>query len=133
MIAKLDRLSRSVVDFSNILRTATNQGWRLIALDLDIEMTTTSGQLVAGILMQVAEWEAKIVGERIKATLAIAKKERGVVPGPVSPVPAEVADQIAATRAEGLTLQEIADDLNPAGIASPRGGRWYRTSVRRAG
>ncbi|MFJ4224974.1 recombinase family protein [Microbacterium sp. NPDC089695] len=132
VIAKLDRLSRSVVDFGNILRTATKQGWSLIALDLGIDMTTATGQLVAGILMQVAEWEAKIIGERTKAALAVAKKERGIVPGPVSAVPAEVADQIAAMRAEGLTLQAIADDLNSAGIASPRGGRWYPTSVRRA-
>lgn len=132
MITKLDRLSRSVVDFGNILRTATRQDWSLIALDLGIDMTTATGQLVAGILMQVAEWESKIIGERTKAALAVAKRERGIVPGPQSAAPAEVADQIAATRARGLTLQAIADDLNSAGIASPKGGRWYPTSVRHA-
>nr|WP_307364442.1 recombinase family protein [Microbacterium murale] len=82
--------------------------------------------------MQVAEWEAKIIGEGTKAALAVVKRERGIVPGPVSAVPAEVADQIAAMRAKGLTLQSIADDLNSAGIAPPKGGRWYPTSVRRA-
>lgn len=132
VIAKLDRLSRSVVDFGNILRTATEQGRSLIALYLGIDMTTATGQLVAEILMQVAEWEAKLIGERTKAALAVAKKERGIVPGPMSAVPAEAPNQTAAMRAEGLTLQASADDLNSAGIASPKGGRWYPTSVRRA-
>jgi len=132
VVAKLDRLSRSVVDFGNILKRATQRGWRLIALDLGIDMTTPTGQLVAGILMQVAEWEAKIIGERTKAALAVAKKERGIVPGPASAVPASVSEHIAGMRAEGLTLQAIADDLNAAGIESPKGGRWYPTSVRRA-
>lgn len=132
VVSKLDRLSRSVVDFGNILRTATKQRWSLIALDLGIDMTTATGQLVAGILMQVAEWEAKIIGERTKAALAVAKRDRGVIPGPRSAVPASVSERIAAMRSEGLTLQAIADDLNAAGVPTPNDGRWYPTSVRLA-
>lgn len=39
---------------------------------------------------------------------------------------------MAAMRAEGLMLQAIADDLDAAGTASPKGGQLYPTSVRRA-
>lgn len=96
-------------------------------------MTTATGQLVAGGLMQVAAWEVKIIGERTKVACAVARKERGIVPGQLSPATADVAIQIAAMRAGALTLQAIADDLNSAVIASPQGGRWYPISVRRAG
>jgi len=46
VVSKLDRLSRSVVDFGNILRRATRprgkkvKPWGLVALDMGIDMTT---------------------------------------------------------------------------------------------
>ncbi|OIJ34207.1 hypothetical protein BK819_01525 [Microbacterium sp. LCT-H2] len=43
IMANLDWLSRSVVDFGYILRTAKKQGWSLIALDLGIDMTRVIG------------------------------------------------------------------------------------------
>ena len=82
MIAKLDRLSRSVFDFVTSCWAATRQGWSSIAIDLGIHKTTSTGQVVAGLLMQIDEWEAKIVGERTNAALAAAKRNYGVVPGP---------------------------------------------------
>ncbi|WP_241742976.1 recombinase family protein [Microbacterium lacticum] len=95
-------------------------------------MTTATGQLVAGILMQVAEWEAKIIGERTKAALAAAKRNYGVVPGPARYSPTDITERIRALRDSGATLQAIADNLNDSGVPTAKGGRWYPTSVRRA-
>jgi DNA invertase Pin-like site-specific DNA recombinase len=60
VVSKLDRLSRSVVDFGGILRAATRprrgrKAWGLIVLDVGIDMTTPTGRMVADILIAVAE------------------------------------------------------------------------------
>lgn len=39
--------------------------------------------------------------------------------------------RIAAMRAEGMTLQAIADQLNGEGVPNPRGQRWRPSSVHR--
>jgi Recombinase len=40
-----------------------------------------------------------------------------------------VRGRIAAMRAEGMTLQAIADVLNEEGVSTPRGGKWRPSSV----
>jgi len=45
----------------------------------------------------------------------------------------ELRERIAAMRAEGLTLQAIADTMNAEGIPTPRGGaEWRPSSVQSA-
>lgn len=40
VVAKLDRLARSVADFANLVRLAERQGWAVLACDLGVDMTT---------------------------------------------------------------------------------------------
>src|SRR5690554_6417949 len=40
-VAKLDRLSRNMADYSAMLETASRQHWALIALDLNIDTSST--------------------------------------------------------------------------------------------
>lgn len=135
VVSKLDRLSRSVVDFGNILRTATRptrgrRGWGLVALDLGIDMTTPTGRLLAHILIAVAEWEGDIISERTRAGLVEAKRN-GVRLGAPSRQDPEVVAKVAALRENGATLQAIADVLNESCTPLPGGGaQWYPASVR---
>jgi DNA invertase Pin-like site-specific DNA recombinase len=62
-VAKLDRLSRSVTDFGLLLETATKQGWSFIAIDLGVDTSTPSGELVVNVLMAIARWERRAIGE----------------------------------------------------------------------
>lgn len=55
MVAKLDRLSRSVIDFANLMDLANREGWLLVVLDLGVDMTTATGRMVAGIMAQLAQ------------------------------------------------------------------------------
>ncbi|MGZ0068094.1 recombinase family protein [Microbacterium arborescens] len=138
IVSKLDRLSRSVVDFGNILRRATRprgkkvKPWGLVALDVGIDMTTATGRLVAHILIAVAEWEGDTISDRTKQALAVAKRDRGVVPGAASNVPRSVVTRIKRARTRGLTFQTIADNLNRDGVPSSRGGRWHASTVQHA-
>jgi hypothetical protein len=61
-VAKLDRLSRSVLDFAQLMVRARDLGWGLVALDLGVDTTTTSGRFVANVMVSVAEWEPDIIG-----------------------------------------------------------------------
>lgn len=128
IVAKLDRLSRSVVDFGHILAWLEAAGGSLVALDLGVDTTTAAGRLVANVLASVAQWEAEAISERTSAALA-ARKAQG---HPVSrgAVPDDVAQRIRDLRASGLSLRKIADELTAAGVPTARGAdRWSVSAV----
>lgn len=137
VVSKLDRLSRSVVDFGQILQRATRprgrkaKPWGLVALDVGIDMTQPTGRLVAHILIAVAEWEGDIISERTKAGLAQAKA-RGVQIGAVSQMDPKVVRRMRRLRSMGWSYDRIASRLNDDGVPTPRGGRFHGSTVRYA-
>ena len=126
--AKLDRLSRSVLDFARITERARARGWSLVLLDVDVDTSTPTGGLVANITSSVAQWEREIIAARTSEALQ-AKKARGCRLGRPVTLPDDVRLRIAGERAEGRTLQAIADDLNTEQVPTARGGRWYPSTV----
>jgi DNA invertase Pin-like site-specific DNA recombinase len=130
VVAKLDRLARSVADFANLVRPAERQGWALLACDLGIDMTTPTGGLLANVTASVAEWERRIIGARTREALAV-RKAAGVRLGRPRSLDPAVADRIRAERAAGNTLQAIADRLNAEGTATPTGRSWSPALVRK--
>ena len=77
IVSKLDRLSRSLVDFADIVRLAERQGWVLVVLDPELDMSAPSGRAMAGMLTVFAEFERSMIRERIKWALAV-KRSQGV-------------------------------------------------------
>lgn len=131
VVAKLDRLSRSVVDFSNTLATAKKQGWAVVLLDLGVDTATPNGKLVAGLMAQIAEWERELIGQRTREALAAAKA-RGQRLGRPRCTPDEVVAQVVALDAEGMSLRAIARTLTAASVPTTRGAEaWGASSVRR--
>lgn len=130
-VAKLDRLSRSVIDFSSILERAQRNGWAVVALDLGVDTSTPTGELVAGVMMQVAQWERRIIGLRTREGMA-AKKRQGIIMGRPPALPEELLTRIRDERAGGASWQTIADALDADGIPTARGGIWAPSSVRAA-
>lgn len=128
IVAKLDRASRSVVDFGLLLDWFDRAGATFVALDLNVDTSTPGGRLVANVLASVAEWERGTIAQRTKAGLAAARAEgRRIGPGAVSDRP-ELAEQIHAMRDSGLSLREICGQLNDAGVPTLRGGATWRPS-----
>lgn len=131
VVAKLDRLSRSVVDFGRILEWLDTAGGYLVALDLGVDTSTPAGRLVANVLASVAEWEAETIASRTRAALQ-AKRERGERVSREH-VPSDVADRIRALRQDGSTLQGICDHLNAEGVPTARGAAaWKISAVQRS-
>lgn len=130
VVAKLDRLSRSLFDFASLLQRSEREGWSVVLLDLGVDTTTPVGRLQAQIVASVAEFERARISERCREA-AQAKKARGQRVGGTAITSRAVARRVVKLRhAEGLTLSAIAELLNSEGVSSARGGKWHASSVK---
>jgi DNA invertase Pin-like site-specific DNA recombinase len=127
MVAKLDRLSRSLLDFATLMERARRKGWALVALDLGVDTSTPAGEMMANVLATFAQFERRLIGQRTKDALAM-KRASGVQLGRPRSTPDEIVRRIVAERAAGSTQQAICDHLNAEGIPTPRGGAIWRPS-----
>lgn len=134
IVAKLDRLSRSLLDFAHLMATAEREGWNIVALDLGVDLTTPPGKMMAQILAVFAEFERNVIGQRTKDGLA-EKKAAGVVLGRrymASTVSPELLSAIiGAYHIEG-GYSPTARFLNAVGVITPTGNdTWYPATVER--
>jgi DNA invertase Pin-like site-specific DNA recombinase len=131
VVAKLDRLSRSMLDFTALMTKAQKEGWALVALDCAVDTTMPAGEAMAHVLATFAQFERRLIGQRTREALAV-KKKQGVRLGRPPSITPQLARRIRSMRSKGLTLQAICDRLNAEGVPTPRGGlTWRPTSLRR--
>jgi DNA invertase Pin-like site-specific DNA recombinase len=131
LIAKLDRFSRKVSFIASIME----QGIGLVVAEMP---NATDFQL--HIFAALAQEERRLISERTRNALAEAKK-RGVQLGKNGRVLAERNRLAANERAEvlrpivqpmideGLSVSEMARQLNSMGIRTVRGGKFYPEQV----
>ena len=130
VVAKLDRLSRSLKDFANLMAKAQAGHWNLVALDLGVDLSTAAGEFMANVMASAAQWERRIIGQRTKDALAI-KRAQGVRLGRPNVLPAEVVSRIVDAHRTGQGWSAIAQSLNNNGVPTAHGGsRWYPSTVR---
>lgn len=130
VVAKLDRLSRSVLDFAGIMETAAAEGWSVVVLDLGVDTTTPNGELVANIMISMAQWERRIIGDRTKSALK-AVRARGTQVGRRSGVDVETIRLMQILRDEGRSYGQIARKLTEHGVDTGQGGEWHAATVRK--
>jgi DNA invertase Pin-like site-specific DNA recombinase len=128
VVAKLDRASRSVVDFAGLLEVARREGWAFVAIDLNVDTSTPTGELLANVMMSVAQWERRTIGLRTKEALE-AKRRAGYRLGRPVVLPADVRAAVQAWRAAGCTLADVAALLNERGVPTAHGGQEWRPST----
>jgi DNA invertase Pin-like site-specific DNA recombinase len=145
IIAKLDRLSRSVYFISSLMAAGVD----FLACDLPM-----ADKLTIHVLAAVAEHEREMISARTKAAMAAAKA-RGVRFGNpygaralraagkgnaaanaaqqanVAAWRARIRPIVTALRANGeISARQIALELERRGFLTPRGGRWREKTVR---
>ena len=131
--SKLDRLSRSVVDFGVLLDWFEGAGATLVALDLGLDTSTPGGRLVANVFASVAEWERDTIAARTREGLAAARAQGRTISRHAVADNPKLRDRIVRMRERGMTLQAIADRLNAEGVPTLRGGaKWRHSSVQAA-
>lgn len=158
IVAKLDRLSRSVRDWDTLISRYFGEkpGRQLWSVSDSIDTRTAAGRLVLNVLMSVAQWEREAIGERTRDALqhkirtrsSVGKliygsivdpndprrsKKRGVPVGLVdNPAELEAIGLMRSLRAGGLTFRAIADSLTTHGIPTRDGReRWDHSTVRK--
>lgn len=128
--AKLDRLSRTLLDFVALMERASRSGWAVVVLDVATDTTTPQGEMLANLLATFAHFERRIIGQRTKDALA-AKKAQGARLGRPVTLAQTTRMRVRSERSQGRTLQAIADGLNHDGVRTARGGsEWRPSSVR---
>jgi len=145
IIAKLDRLTRSVKDLASRLELFEKKKVALVAVAESLDTGSAAGRLVITIMAAVSQWEREAIGERSRDALRHkrAQGERtGNVPSGfrvaadgrhIEPDSAEQAAVLAITelRAQGHSLRGIASTLNGQGHRTRRGTAWRLESVNR--
>ena len=130
VVAKLDRLSRSLLDFAQLMERARAKGWALIALDLGVDTTTPAGEMLANVLAVFAQFERRLIGQRTRDALAVRRLQGAVLGRPVS-LSVELDARINGMRSQGASLRQIAENLNSERVPTAQGGRqWHASTVR---
>lgn len=142
IVAKLDRLTRSVKDMGTLLEDYFTEKNSFFVVAEQIDTRTAGGRLLLNLLTSVAQWERETIGERTKAALSVKKakmeKTGGHVPfgydcnnGKLTANAQEqkAISRIRELRAKGRTFQEIADTLNKQGVQTKLGKTWTKAHV----
>jgi DNA invertase Pin-like site-specific DNA recombinase len=136
LVAKLDRLSRSVAFIAQLLEDKK--------LNFRVASMPYADKFQLHIYAVLAEQERDFISQRTKAALQAAKA-RGVRLGGhreghkahheatrqnADNAALRVSQTLSARREAGATYQAIADELNALGVQTARGGQWHATTVR---
>jgi site-specific DNA recombinase len=145
IVAKLDRLTRSVRDLCELLEKFERRGVALISVAESLDTGSAAGRLVLNIMTAVSQWEREAIGERTRDALSH-KRSNGERVGNIQfgyrlgaygkhvvPDASEqaVIDAIGDMRASGTSLRRIASDLNNRGFRTRRGSPWRLESIAR--
>ena len=112
VVSKLDRIGRDMLDVISTLRDLAAREIKVKVLALgDVDLTSTAGKAVVGILAVVAEMERDLLVERTQAGLARAKAE-GTQLGRPSKTSEEDRQEIIRRLSRGDTVSQIAKDYS---------------------
>lgn len=75
VVYKVDRLTRSLMDFSKIVELFDKQNASFVSITQHFNTTTSMGRLTLNILLSFAQFEREVTGERIRDKIAASKKK----------------------------------------------------------
>lgn len=92
VVYKIDRLSRSLLDFLQMVKLFDSQNVSFVSITQQINTSTPAGRLMINVLMSFAEYEREVTGERIRDKIAASKK-KGLWMGGMPPLGYDIADR----------------------------------------
>ena len=144
VVAKLDRLTRSIRDLSEVIDLANKKGIALISVEERIDTATAAGRMLVNMIGVISQWEREAIGERTATSLRY-KRASGMkyngqplygyahVVGRLEPMEDEqgIVERIVGLRTSGETYSGIATKLNEEKIHTRSGGVWFPQQVKR--
>ncbi len=145
IVAKLDRLTRSLADWSLLIdrHFGEKRGKKLISVDNQVNTMTANGRLMLNLIVMIAQWERETIAERTREALQH-KIKRGERCGKVrfgyrlgqdgKSLVDEPSEQLVIAKmreldAGGLSLRKICRALEEMGIETKEGNRVWDPST----
>ena len=75
VVYKVDRLTRSLMDFSKIVEIFDKHKTSFVSITQQFNTTTSMGRLTLNMLLSFAQFEREVTGERIRDKIAASKKK----------------------------------------------------------
>ena len=129
LVWKLDRFGRSVADLTQNIQCLESFGIRFLAVSqaIDTDHSNPTSRLMLHVLAAIAEFEAEIIRERVKAGVEHAKKV-GTRSGKPNGRPRRIfrIDELVRMRQEGVSFPELARRL---GIGQGTARRAYAKTL----
>lgn len=82
VVYKVDRLSRSLLDFAKMMETFDRNGVSFVSVTQQFNTSHSMGRLTLNILLSFAQFEREIIGERIRDKLAAQARKGKWTGGP---------------------------------------------------
>jgi site-specific DNA recombinase len=92
VVYKIDRLSRSMLDFLKLVETFERHGVTFVSITQSFNTTSSMGRLMLNVLLSFAQFEREVIGERIRDKVAASRK-KGMWMGGWTPLGYEVRDR----------------------------------------
>jgi len=148
VVPKLDRLTRSLRDFDELVEWLDRNGKTLVSVSESLDLSTPTGRMSANMLALFAQFERERIAER-RRERAEDDRARGWWGGggfnygmrPVKvndhweletdPTTYARLEDIARSIIAGRSVTSIANHLNAASVPTPRGrGQWRQNTIR---
>ena len=118
VVYKIDRLSRSLMDFSKLVEVFDRNGVTFVSVTQSFNTTTSMGRLTLNILLSFAQFEREVIGERIRDKVAASRK-RGIWMGGYVPLGYDVQDRkLVVNDAEAASVRRIFERFVELGSAT---------------
>ncbi|MCD4785317.1 MAG: recombinase family protein [Candidatus Eremiobacteraeota bacterium] len=92
VVYKVDRLSRSIIDFHNMMKEFEEYGCSFVSITQAFDTSNSMGKLTLNMLLSFAQFEREVSAERVRDKISASKK-KGLWTGGCPPLGYDVSDK----------------------------------------
>jgi len=107
VVYKVDRLTRSLMDFAKIIETFDARGISFVSVTQQFNTANSMGRLTLNVLLSFAQFEREVTAERIRDKIAASKK-KGMWMGGLPPLGYDAVDKkLVVNKTKGKTVGSL--------------------------